>query len=162
LNIDNNLEEVGDMTRKALLICAAIVVAVLFPFTSFPQEQEQVQEQAQVQEQTQVQEQEEAKESVKKTITYSDLQAQNKKIEGLRNSYAQVKAEYDAECTGKSFKAGDEGLTKCTEKSEQLTKINSQLKKESEAYKKNVAEYKASVQSSPDAIGPSSQGKKTE
>jgi len=134
------------MTRKALLICAAIVVAVLFPFTSFPQEQGQ----------------EAATESVKKTITYSDLQAQNKKIEGLRNSYAQVKAEYDAECTGKSFKAGDDGLIKCTEKSEQLTKINSELKKESEAYKKNVAEYKASVQSSPDAIGPSSQGKKTE
>ena len=131
------------MTRKALIILTATVVSVLFSFTTFAQEQGQ----------------EAAAESSGKTIAYSDLQAQKKTIEGLRASYAQVKSEYTEECVDKTFSAGDEGIKKCEEKYNQLTSINNELKKEVASYSKNVEQYKASAKSSPDAIGPTSQGK---
>ena len=133
------------MTKRALLIIAAIVVAVLFSFTTFAQEQGQ----------------EAATEGSKKTITYSDLQAQRKAIEVTRTSLAQVKAEYDVECVGKTFTANDDGIRKCREKSVQLTNGYSELKKDLEAYNKNLAQYKANnEQTSPDAIGSSAQSKK--
>jgi hypothetical protein len=144
LNIDNNLEEVSNMTRKALIIFAAIVAVVLFSFITFAQEQGQ----------------ETDTESSKKAITYSDLQAQNKTIEGLRKLYVQAKAEYTEECTGKTFSPDDDGLKKCKEKSAQLTTLYGELNKEMESYSKNLARYKANnAQTSPDAIGHSAQGK---
>jgi hypothetical protein len=131
------------MTRKALLIITATFISVLFSFTTFAQEQGQ----------------ETAAENSGKTVTYTDLQAQKTKIEGLRASYAQAKSEYTAECSEKTFSAGDEGIKICEDKYAQLTNINNELKKEVAAYKKNVEQYQASIKASPDAIGPSSQGK---
>jgi type II secretory pathway component PulL len=134
------------MTRKALLIFTAIVVAVLFSFTTFAQ----------------VQGQEAAAESSVKTVSYSDLMTQKKKIDDLKTSYAQLTAEYDAECKGKDFKSDKAGQKKCNEKSVQLTNTYNELKKEMEAYNKNLAQYKGQAnkaQTSPDATGSSSQNK---
>jgi hypothetical protein len=137
------LEEESKMTKKVLFIFTSAVISVLFSFTTFAQEQAQ----------------ETAAENIGKTIAYSDLQAQKKKIEGLRASYAQTKSEYTAECAEKTFNTGDEGIKICEEKYKQLTSINSELKKEVASYSKNVEQYKASAKSSPDAIGPTSQTK---
>jgi phage shock protein A len=143
MNIDNNLEEESKMTQKVLLIFSAAVISALFSFTTFAQEPAQ----------------EAAAEGSGKTIAYSDLQEQKKKIEGLRANYAQIKSEYTAECVDKTFSAGDEGIKKCEDKYKQLTSINNELKKEVAAYSKNVEQFKASAKSSPDAIGPTSQTK---
>lgn len=130
------------MTRKALLILAAALIAVLFSFTAFAQEPGQ----------------EATAESSKKSISHSDLQAQKKTIERLRTEYSQLRTEYDTECKGKTFSADDEALKICQEKSVQLTKIYNEMKKENEAYKKNLEQYKANhAETSPDAIGPTSQ-----
>ena len=132
------------MTRKALLILAATVIAVLFSFTAFAQAPGQ----------------EATAEGSKKSITHSDLQAQKKTIERLRANYTQLRTEYDTECKGKTFNADDEALKICQEKSVQLTTIYNEMKRENEVYKKNLEQYKANnVQASPDAIGPTSQSK---
>jgi len=131
------------MTKKVLLIFTAAAISVLLSLTTFAQDQAQ----------------EASAESSVKAITYSDLQAQKKKIEGLRESYAQTKSEYTAECADKSFSPGDENIKKCEDKYNQLTSINNELKKEVASYSKNVEQYKASAKSSPDAIGPASQSK---
>jgi uncharacterized protein YukE len=113
------------MTRKALIIYAAIVVTVLFSFTTFAQEQGQ----------------EAAAKITEKPITYSDLQTQAKKIEGLKTRHAQVTAEFDGECKGKSQSMED--YQKCSEKRKELMSLYNELKKEVEDYKKNVEQYKA-------------------
>jgi hypothetical protein len=137
------LEEENKMNKKVIFIFTAAVISVLFSFTTFAQEQAR----------------ETAAENSGKTITYSDLQTQKKKIEGLRASYTQTKSEYTAECVDKTFSPGDEGIKKCEEKYNQLTTINNELKKEVASYSKNVEQYKANAQKSPDAIGPTSQSK---
>jgi hypothetical protein len=113
------------MTRKALIIYAAIVATVLFSFTTFAQDQGQ----------------EESTKITEKPITYSDLQAQAKKIEGLKVRHAQVSAEFDGECKGKSQSMED--YKKCSEKRKEIITLYNELKKEVESYKKNVEQYKA-------------------
>jgi hypothetical protein len=148
LDSDNNLEEGTNMTRKAFLFFAAVVVAVLFSFTTFAQDQGQ----------------ESAAKAGEKTIASGDLQAQKKIIEGLQASYAQAQAEYNAECTEKSYKSIEDYKNnyekKCQQKHAQLTNIYSELKKGIEAYNKNVEQHKANnAQKSPEAIDSSPQSK---
>ncbi len=127
------------MTKKTLMIFATIVVAVLFSFTTFAQDEAT---------------------GGNGKITYDSLQAQNKKLEGLRTSYNQIRAEYSTECTGKTFTAGDEAIKRCEEKSIQLTNLYNEMKKEKESYNRNIERYKANnAEASPDAIGASSQKK---
>jgi hypothetical protein len=69
-----------------------------------------------------------------------------------------LRSEYDTECKGKTFSADDDALKICQEKSVQLTTTYNQMKKENDAYKKNLEQYKANhAETSPDAIGPTSQ-----
>ena len=120
------------MTDKALLTFAAIVVAVLFPFMAFAQEQEKAQTA-------------DEKES-QKIVTISDLQAQKKIIDEYKVSYTKAKAEYDAECTGQSYKSIEDFQKnfqkKCSDKQDGVTAAYNQYKKEIDSYNKNVERYK--------------------
>ena len=83
-----------------------------------------------------------------------------KKIEGLRKSYAQTKAEYDEECTGKTYKSIEDYQKnyqkKCNEKLAQVTSTYNELKKEIEAYNKSREQYKTNAaQKSTDETGSS-------
>jgi hypothetical protein len=109
------------MTGKALVIFAAIVVAALFSFTTFAQEQGQ-------------------EGTTKNIVTYGDLVAQSKKIEGLKINYTKVNSEFTAECSGKAESMAD--YKKCNEKRTQLITIYNEMKKEIESYNKNVEQYK--------------------
>ena len=115
------------MTKKFSMIFAAIVVAVLFSFIAYSQEQGQ----------------EAPKKSAEKTtVTYDDLQTQKKKIDGLKKNYSQAEADYDSECTGKEFKSIADFQKICTEKNTKLSKQYEELAKEIDSYNKNVAQYK--------------------
>jgi hypothetical protein len=137
------LEEITNMTRKASLIFAAMVVSVLFSFSSFAQEAGQ----------------ESGSKGGEKQITYIDLQTQKETIEKIKTSYLKVQNEYNTECKEKKFESMNDYPKECREKYTQLTKLYSELQNEIESYNKNVAQFKANAQKSTGVQNTSTQDK---
>jgi hypothetical protein len=128
LNIENHLEEITIMTKKALFIFAAVVLTVLFSFQIFAQEKGQ----------------EATEKASEKVVTYNDLLEQKKAIEGLKVNYSKITAEYNAECKEKTYKTINEyPKEECDKKYAQVTKAYSELKKEVDSFNKNAEKYQA-------------------
>jgi hypothetical protein len=170
------------MTRKKVSsIFSAIVVAVLFSFTAFAQEApapsapapevsapapeaaapanaapESVAPASGAPEES-ASEASAPAASTKKGISRNELQAQNRKIAELKKNYNELKAQFDSDCKGKTFSAGDSSLAKCKEISGQLTTMNAEIKAATATYNKNLQQFKENnAEASPDAIRPKS------
>jgi hypothetical protein len=128
VNIENHLEEITNMTRKALFIFGAVVLSILFSFPILAQEKAQ---------------EADGKDS-EKVVTYNDLKEQKKAIEELRTSYSKTSADYNAVCKEKEYKTmNDYPKEECEKKFALLSKTYNELKKEVESYNKNVEKFQA-------------------
>jgi hypothetical protein len=130
VNIENHLEEITNMIKKALFIFGAVALSILFSFPILAQENDQ-----------------EATGKVsEKVLTYNDLQEQKKAINELKTNYSKISADYNAVCKEKVYNTiNDYPKEECDKKFAQVAKTYNELKKEVESFNKNVEKFQAAT-----------------